>query len=196
MSEILSDLGFFDRLVLVASAAIAPEQASFPLPPEKQRAAKALERAMRQTGTEPDSDYGAIAAWVWEPVLAEYLPAWAALSDEEQAVKVAEAALRLHTDTSTIRQVWLEESARSDAAEDWGREALVSWVSGMMTARVEAIMSHGITAAYAEQTVMQYFLEKTLSGELWTCGGCDAHLVAEYAPRPASGRCDRCVAAP
>jgi hypothetical protein len=152
---------------------------------------------MRQTGTEPDSDRDLIAAWVWEPAVAAYLPSWNELSDEEQAVKVAEAELRLRTDTSTIRKAWVEASDGTDAAKDWGTPGgLASWVGGMMTARVEAIMDYGIVHEYAEQAVMEYALEKTLSGELWVCGGCGGHIVAEYAPRPASGRCDRCVAAP
>jgi hypothetical protein len=186
------ELSFFDRLALVAAAVINRDQAGYPLSREKQRAVDELEAAMRQTGTEPTPDRDAIFAWIWAGILEPYVPAWDRLTDEQRAVELARAELRLRSDTSTLRDAWVEATAATEAAADWGVEALTSWVAGTMTPRVEAIISNGIIDAYAEQAAAKVMLERVLTGEAWICGACGAHIVARFVARPESGLCARC----
>lgn len=192
MPEISSAPSFFDRLALVAAAVIGPEEARFPLSREKRRAVAELEATMRQTGTEPTPDRDVVFAWIWAEVLEAYVPAWERFTDEQRAVELASAEVRLRSDSSEIRTGWVEAIAASEAAADWGVEALTSWVAGTMTPYVEAVIRNGIIDAYAEQAAAKVMLEKVLSGEAWICGSCGAHIVAQYVARPDSGLCARC----
>jgi len=195
MLAIVHDPRFLKRLWLVMDAAVLPDQAATLATPEKQQAIRNLEEAMRRTGVEPEPDHDCVIGWLWDPITAEYRSFWDTLTDEERAVQVAEAELRLQANTSSTQDGLVEACAdlyRTKGWENW--EIDRSWMVGLMPPEVEAVLTHGIREKAAWEAVREYALERTLAGEFWICGACGAYVVAEKAPRPESGVCHQCTA--